>query len=192
MNCNQIVLTLVRNKRPRTMVRFRKVGYADKPGAIDFFRSVGRLRVPALMKLWYTDSDGNKSECAAHIGPDGDKKDAWRKSYWRNFYRDITIKTKDWEYEQEYRLILRSRWNKLDEKKNRTRTYNFNSLKGIIFGIKTSDDDRLRIIEIIEGKCKQNNRTDFKFFQAYYSPEDGDIRKYEIKLPLSNAKDVQT
>ena len=45
------------------------------------------------------------------------------------------LKTKDWKYEQEYRLILRSRWSKLDEKKNRTRTYNFNSLKGIIFGI---------------------------------------------------------
>ena len=189
---NRLELHHITDKRPRTMIRFRKVSYADKVGAIDFFRSIGRLRIPVLMKLWYTNSDGNISECAAHIGPDGDKKDAWRKSYWQNFYRDITIKTKDWKYEQEYRLILRSGWSKLDEQKNRTRTYNFNSLKGIIFGIKTSDDDRLRIIEIIERKCKQNNRTDFKFFQAYYSPEDGDIRKYEIKLPLSNARNLQS
>ena len=189
---NRLELNQITGKRPRTLIRFRKVSYAGKARAVDFFRSIGRLRVPVLIKLWYTDSDGNRSKCAAHIGPAGNKKDVWRKSYWQNFYRDITIKTKDWKYEQEYRLILRSRWSKLDEKKNRTRTYNFNSLKGIIFGIKTSDDDRLRIIEIIEEKCKENNRTDFKFFQAYYSPEDGNIRKYEIKLPLSNAKNMQS
>ena len=189
---NRLKLNHITDKRPRTMIRFRKVSYADKAKAVDFFRSIGGLRVPVLIKLWYTDPDDNRSECADHIGPDGDKKDSWRKSYWENFYRDITMKTRDWEYEQEYRLILRSRWSRLDEQKNRTRAYNFNSLKGIVFGIKTSDEDRIRIIEIVERKCKDNNRTNFKFFQAYYSPEDGDIRKYEIKLPLFDADDMQS
>ena len=69
-------------------------------------------------------------------------------------------------------------------------TYNFSSLKGIIFGIKTSKEDKREIIEIIEKKCDKYNRTDFKFFQAYYSPEDGEIRKYPIQLPFANSTDV--
>ena len=138
------------------------------------------------MKLWYTNEEGNISECAAHIPRDGDMDRGdivgWRKSYWDSFYRDITTKTKDWEYEREYRLILDDRSGEFDEEKGRTLTYDFNSLKGIIFGIKTSDDDKLKIIQIIQRKCKENNRTDFKFYQAYYSPENSDIRKHEIQV----------
>ena len=139
------------------------------------------MTLSAIMELWYTDQDGNISECAAHIDRDGGEG-PWQKNYWDNFFRDITIKTRDWAYEQEYRLILGHGLIEFDEKRDRILTYNFKSLKGIIFGIKTSDKDRLKIIEIIEGKCGKNKRTDFKYFQAYYSSKDGDIRKYEISL----------
>ena len=164
-----------------------EVIYANKPGEVDFFRSIGRTTVEQqLMELWYTDAEGNVSECAAHIPRDdeidNDDTVAWRKSYWDSFYRDITAKTKDWEYEQEYRLILADSLRQFDEQENRTLKYNFNSLKGIIFGIKTSDQHRLRIIEIIQEKCEKYERTNFKFYQAYYSPENGDIRKHEIQV----------
>ena len=180
---NGLKFNKVKGKSERTMP-FHEVSYADKPGEVDFFRSIGRLSVSELIKLWYTDSAGNRSECASHIRPDGDKKEDWQEIYWKNFYRDITIKTKDWAYEQEYRLILGKeiRTQTVHGKESRTLSYDFDSLKGIIFGIKTSDEDRLRIIEIIQNKCKQHNRTDFKFFQAEYSPEDGNIRKYEMQL----------
>ena len=168
------------------VIPFSEISYEDKPGEVDFFRSIGRTTVALLMKLWYTDAEGNVSECAAHIPRDGkidnDGTIAWRKSYWDNFYRDITTKTKDWKYEQEYRLILEDGLRQFDEQKDRTLKYDFNSLKGIIFGIKTTDEDILRIINIIENKCEDYNRSDFKFYQAYYSPETGDIRKYEIQL----------
>ena len=166
------------------VIPFSEISYEDKPGEVDFFRSIGRTTVALLMKLWYTDAEGNVSECAAHIPRDGkidnDGTIVWRKSYWDNFYRDITTKTKDWKYEQEYRLILEDGLRKFDEQKDRTLKYDFNSLKGIIFGIKTSDKDKLRIIKIILNKFEKYNRTDFKFYQAEYSPEDGYIRKYEI------------
>ena len=168
------------------VIPFSEISYVEKPGEVDFFRSIGRLTVELLMKLWYTNEEGNISECAAHIPRDGDMDRGdivgWRKSYWDSFYRDITTKTKDWEYEREYRLILDDRSGEFDEEKGRTLTYDFNSLKGIIFGIKTSDDDKLKIIQIIQRKCKENNRTDFKFYQAYYSPENSDIRKHEIQV----------
>ena len=168
-------------------IPFYEVIYANKPGEIDFFRSIGRTTVEQLIELWYTDAEGNVSECAAHIPRDGeidnDDTVAWRKSYWDSFYRDITAKTKDWEYEQEYRLILADSLRQFDKQERRTLKYDFNSLKGIIFGIKISDKDRLRIIKIIQDKCEKYNRTNFKFYQVYYSPEDSDIQKYRILLP---------
>ena len=168
---NNLELNPMIGEEPEIMP-FREVSYQNKTGEVDFFRSIGMvLRLSALMKLWYTDQDGNISECA----------DAWPENYSDIFYRDITTKTEDWEYEQEYRLIL-DNGNELDDPKNRTLTYNFNSLKGIIFGINTSDEDKLRIMDIIEDKCKENNRTDFQLFQAFYSPRDGKIHKHEIQL----------
>ena len=163
------------------MTPFFEVSYADKPSEVDFFRSIVRLSLVELMKLWYTDEEGNISECASHLPPIGNLN-TWLKNYRDSFFRDITTKTKDWEYEREYRLILDDRSGEFDEEKGRTLTYDFNSLKGIIFGIKTSDDDKLKIIQIIQRKCKENNRTDFKFYQAYYSPENSDIRKHEIQV----------
>ena len=107
-------------------------------------------------------------------------------SYWDTLsIATLLAKTKDWKYEQEYRLILEDGLRQFDEEKDRALTYDFNSLKGIIFGINTANVHRLRVIEIIQRKCKENNRTDFKFFQAYYSQETGDIRKYEIQVDVT-------
>ena len=166
-------------KRP-----FRKVRYTVKPGETDFFRSIGRLTGDELKKLWYTDDEGNESECGDHILSNGAASE-WEDSYRDRFYRDITAKTKDWKYEQEYRLILEDASGVYTERESRTIDYTFKSLKGIIFGIKTSDKDKSRIIEIIQRRCREtSNRTDFKYYQAYYSPETGDIRKDEMDLSL--------
>ena len=165
-------------------ISFHKISYRDKPGEVDFFRSIGNLPHAALMKLWYTDEEGNRSEIANQF-QSGVDSDDWRKRYWDEFLRDITIKSKDWKYEQEYRLILAENLSRLDEEESRTLTYNFNLLKGIIFGINTPDEDKLRIIDIIQRKCKEHNRTDFKYYQAYYSPENGDIRKHEIQVDVT-------
>lgn len=175
-------LKLIWGKGP-TILPFRKVNYADRPGEIDFFRTIARMRGTHFRELWYTDQDGNTSECASHIGSDR-SEDAWRELYWNNFYRDITFKTKDWEYEQEYRLILTYSDIFNNVKIPRKLTYDFDSLKGIIFGMRTSTEDKVKIIEIIEEKkkCPENNQADFKFFEAYYSANDGGIRVREIQL----------
>lgn len=162
---------------------FREVHYEDKPGETDFFRTICRMPVGTLRELWYTDQDGGISECAAHIESESEEA-AWKELYWKNFFRDVTFKTKDWRYEQEYRLVLDDGLGQFNEKDDRALTYNLDSLKGIIFGIRTSREDKVKIIEIIEKekRCNGNNRADFKYFQAYYSDKDGDIRKLETRL----------
>ena len=166
-----------------TTLSFREVNYTDRPGEIDFFQTICKGIGSPFREFWYTDQEGRTSECASHIGSDR-SEDAWRELYWNNFYRDITFKTKDWEYEQEYRLILTYHDILNNVKVIRKLTYDFDSLKGIIFGMRTSTEDKVKIIEIIEEKkkCAGNNQTDFKFFEAYYSSKDGDIRKREIQL----------
>ena len=159
-----------------------EVKYGDKAWEIDFFRSIGRLPMAKLLEVWYSDRDGNLSECSDHLRKN---TESWRENYWDNFYPNITIKTKDWEYEQESRLLLYSMIGDLSEPRCRTLTYDFSSLKGIIFGIRTPDSGKLKIIETIRKKCQENNRTDFEFFQAYYCHETGGIQKHRLNLKFS-------
>lgn len=158
---------------------FVKVGYEPTYPSIDFFRSLGRMSVTTLNKEWYEDKDGNRSNCADDIFSD---QDAWRDRYWAGFERSFAIKMKDWEHEKEFRLVLSGAHTDFSEKASRKATYDFHSLEGIIFGIKTSLEDKLKIIKIIEEKCKAENRTDFKFYQATYSPGDGKITHDELRL----------
>ena len=176
-NSNSLELNQKTNNSSITLP-FRKVNYADKPEKIDFFWTV----CSTIRKLWYTDQDGNTSECAAHIGSASDAAD-WRKTYMNNFFRDITTKIKDWAYEQEYRLVLADESSQFSEKSDRKLTYDFDSLKGIIFGMRTPTEDQMKIIKIIEKKkCDRNNQNDFQFFQADYSAKDGEIRKHRVQL----------
>ena len=160
---------------------FHAVRYQVKPDEVDFFLSMGQPSMDALLKLWYTDENGSLSDCATQVfGPTSDIN-AWQKRHWDNFNRDACFKTKDWEYEQELRLTYSLFENSLCARK-RTLTYDFDSLKGIVFGIRTSDDDKLKIIDILTRKCREKQRTGFKFLQAYYSPETGDIRSHAIPV----------
>ena len=181
-NSTSLKLNYKTSNSSRT-IPFREVHYADRPGEIDFFRTICRTTKDTLRKLWYTDQDGNISECAAHIGSDSDEA-AWKELYWNNFFRDVTFKTKDWEYEQEYRLILEDGLSQFNEKDDRKLTYDFDALKGVIFGIRTSIEDKSKIFDLIEKKkkCDGNNQTDFKYFEAYYSAKDGKIHKRRIWL----------
>lgn len=162
---------------------FHDINYSDRPGEVDFFRNIGRLPEHVLMELWYTDEAANVSECAAHVVSGGSQED-WRKTYWDAFYRDITFKTNDWEHEQECRLILNGLLEESLDDRRRSLTYDFDSLKGVIFGIRTTDENKMKVIEIIQEKCRETNRNDFEFYQAYYDPQQGDIRRFELRLNL--------
>lgn len=158
---------------------FHEVVYENKHLPVDFFRSLGRLPIPILSRDWYTDRNGQQSNCAADIFDD---EDAFRTRYWDTFYHGVTRKLEAWHYEQEYRLILVGMMLDFTDSASRVTRYDFKDLAGIIFGIKTPTEKKIEICRIIEGKCRAANRTDFKFYQAYYAQDKGYIDHREMKL----------
>jgi hypothetical protein len=158
---------------------FRKVLYNNKYVEIDFFRSLGRSPIAFLESQWYKDENGNLSYCADHLYTD--QKD-WHKMYWENFFNSVVVKLDAWKYEEEYRLIITGSFIDYSKIESRKLKYKFEDLTGLIFGIKTETNDKIKIIKIIQDKCKQHNRTNFDFYQAYYSNGSGNIDKYKLGL----------
>jgi hypothetical protein len=160
---------------------FRRMEYNNLFPSLDFLRSLGVLPVDQLMSQWYTDWDGTKSVCAAHM-ESSQSQTEWRQAYWADIERIQSIKTKDWEFENEYRLILPDGVGLFDQKANRKPKYKFEDLEGVVFGSRTPIEDKLGIMKIIEGKCRSTGRTDFKFYQADYSPSLGKMLLSELRL----------
>jgi len=156
-----------------------KVKYSKNIEPIDFFTSIGVLPVGSLNKYWYTGRDGQRSICAQMI----DGNDAsWRESYWRNFQLRTTRKFEDWKQETEHRIVFSSSVQDVSAPEMRKATYRFEDLDGIIFGIRTSMEDKLKIYSIIKEKCIATGRQDFSFYQAAYSPIKGEIEYHPLQL----------
>ncbi|MGK2740744.1 hypothetical protein ACSHT0_07595 [Tepidicaulis sp. LMO-SS28] len=169
-----------------TLLQFHKVTYESKHQPIDFFRSLGVSPIPSVLKTWYTNLAGERSECGTHIF-DREQQSEWRSRYWADLYSSLTRKLEAWRNEQEQRLISTSDLLDLSAPSSRIVHYDFSDLEGIIFGIKTPMDMKARICEIIEDKCRHEGRKDFKFFQAFYSSETGRIEHREMSLLKFNS-----
>ncbi len=153
----------------------REVTYQPKREELDYFRSIGWLPRPDLLKHWYSDADGNLSETGSHLGPQGDVN-RWRERFWADYYRDIVVKSNDWAYEREKRIVIHSVLDDLVAKETRILSYDFSALKGVVFGIKTSETDKQRIIDVLREKCVAIERKEIGLHQAFYEPESGDIQ----------------
>ena len=163
----------------------REISYAPKPPAIYFFEEMGTLTEEELIKTWYQDEEGQRSKYSSHLT--GSNVDAWRRRRIENLYRGITWKSTDWMHEKESRLLLVDTFNRDHEHPGSRRLpYEFIDLKGIIFGIRMTDEDKIAIMDIIEKKCRDHNRGDFGYYQAYYSERDGVIEKRLIGPPTAS------
>ena len=151
-----------------------KIRYQKKFPEIDFFQSLGNLPMPHLYKEWLCDESNNISGSAKFLNAKNENK--WREKYWKLGYKFITTKSNDWKYDKELRSII---YSTIGERKKSIKYY-FKDLEGIIFGIKTKNEHKIKIIKIIEEKCKIHRRNDFKFFQSEYCPKDGKIAKKEL------------
>ena len=123
---------------------------------------------------WLTGLDGAKSlkldEDIAAIGYDDD--------YREKFYR----KSDDWHHEHEYRIFLSDKFNHYGNRFLRQLQYDAKTLKGMIFGIRTTLDDKLELIQKLVRLRKSLG--DFEFFQAEYD-DDTQIISVREKLLLT-------
>lgn len=154
-----------------TPCELHSIDYTSGVGTIDFFSMLGRLPIPKLNSEWYT-FNGHRSYCSKQMN---ENREQWRDKYWASFISDITRKTQHWAYENESRIIISDDFNDHSDPKKRTLEYAFSSLKGIIFGINTKVEDKIKIIKIIKEKCKVNDVSDFKFYHAYYNTQTKSI-----------------
>ena len=157
---------------------FEKVNYTNEREKVDFFKRLWTQPQHIVVNEWYTDENGQKSSLISEASP----KEDVRLEYWEKFKRIQTTKTMSWQYENEYRLVLDNFLFEFERPQSRTLKYDFKSLEGIIFGIRTPTNKKVRIIEIVHNKCKSENRNDFKFYQARFDELESKVVFDELTL----------
>ena len=88
-------------------------------------------------------------------------------------------KLDSWAGEEEYRLVIDDMFYEYSEPDKRILAHDSEALKGVIFGIETSEHDKLRIMKSIMKREKVNK--DFSFWQAEYDDKNQTIRIREKK-----------
>lgn len=162
-------------------IELKQVIYSLQKPATPFFRSLGRLNFPTLQKHWYT-LDNQTSETVKDIFEQSGKN-KWRKEYWEHIEKNTNTKQQDWSHEHEYRISLIPIFDdEYDTISKRKLKYKFDNLEGLIFGINTAEDDKVKTIKILLNKCKKYNRKDFKLYQAVYCNQNGDINIIPINI----------
>ncbi|MCH8010414.1 MAG: DUF2971 domain-containing protein [Candidatus Marinimicrobia bacterium] len=140
-----------------------QVQYSDKAPSIDFFRFLGQLPKNKIINAWHSNRRGDHSPLTQDIFKN---IDSWREELWSLFVKITTTKLKDWIHEDEYRLVMTDMLGLIEE--HRKIRYEFSQLMGIVFGMRTSLSDKYKINKVIEEKCRDINRDDFKLYQMRY------------------------
>lgn len=158
-------------------LKVHNVEYGKRPPPLDSFNVIGRLPLHKLKTTWMVTEDGRASTRLSEMTDD---LDAWRTRYWNHAFKRVSWKHFDWEHEEERRLVASSVL--ADDPAPEALTYDFSQLEGLVFGMRMSSEDKLRTASIVEKKCRATGRTDFRFFQAYYSPSKGEMDIAELGL----------
>lgn len=151
----------------------KTVKYKDNHPEFNFFDMLGTIP-RGIKEHWIKDEAGNVSKFYESIGNVEEQK--WQNKYWEFFENIVTSKSNDWNGLEEERIVLENiffeEYNSIEDRKIQ---YDFNDLKGIIFGYKISKDDKQKIKEIIKEKCDKFGRKDFEFYNADKNYKTGKI-----------------
>ena len=116
------------------------------------------------IRTWLTGMDGISSAYETFKNAD-----AWRERYWSAYEAKNYRKLSEWKHENEYRLTLSNSFYSFNSPESRNLVYDPKVLKGVIFGINTSEYDKKEIVkELLKYADKYE---DFSFFQAEYNDE---------------------
>jgi len=148
------------------------VTYSERAPELEFFQSLGNLPKGKLERAWHTNRAGERSTLV-----DGMLSDlpSWRTAYFDLFRRIATTKLPDWKHEEEYRIFMPDALGMHADNEHRLVQYDFSSLEGIVFGIRTSEVHKLELIKQISSQCEKVGRTDFAFYQMAYNATKGHL-----------------
>ena len=157
---------------------FKPVIYRADHATLNFFESLGAAPTPQINSQWYLGGDG---EVSSLLIRDEEGRVAWRERYWEQYLISATTKTKTWEAEQEQRLVLYSMLSELSVD-DRKLDYEFSALEAVIFGVRVMTEQKIAIIRVIEELCRKHGRKEFKFFQAYFSNNQNEVKFAEMRV----------
>jgi hypothetical protein len=151
------------------------VEYSAKHPELNFFEMLGNLP-GKMVDEWFHDSKGNAS--TYYIKHDnGPEWQRWHREYWELFQKIVVHKGEDWEGLAEERIILENSV-LIDyeyEPSERKIKYDFDELRGIIWGCNVKEAQKDKIRSIIKELCANTGRTDFEFYQAVKDPSSHEI-----------------
>ena len=109
-----------------------------------------------------------------------DAADAYDGVYREKFYRKLPA----WRHEQEHRIFLADEFYRYSDPFTRKIRYDSHALTGIVFGLRTSLDDKTELIQRLVRLKKSVH--DFEFFQAEFDDETQTISVREKFLLIKN------
>ena len=142
----------------------------------NFFQTLGPLNGIQL-KEWLSGTE----DISSYYDEICSDKTGWRDRYWEVFDAKTYRKTKEWDHENEYRAAIDNFFHEFDDQQKRNLKFDWKILKGVIFGIGTTEYDKKKIWDALM-KHKEE-LTDFTFYQAEYD-EEADQKIYIRKKAI--------
>lgn len=152
----------------------KKVLYDGAVIERNFFETLGRMPFPQIVR-WLTGKQGI-SRCYEAFRDENE----WRNKYWEAFEIKNYRKFPSWSYENEFRIQITDFFYNLSDTTKRNFQYAPELLKGVVFGIRTSEFDKKRIFDALYKRSGQFK--EFTFYQAEYDEEKQniEIRKKDV------------
>lgn len=149
-------------------LKAKRVCYGGEIIERNFFETFGRLTYSQI-KTWLTGADGS-----SELLEDFKNGTEWRSRYWDAYTAKTYRKLEAWRHEDEYRLAVENSFGTFSGPESRNLRYEPKCLCGVIFGVRTSEYDKKRIVEALREHAEAYG--DLAFYQAEYDDEAQSIR----------------
>lgn len=141
----------------------------------NFFRGIAYLKLQEVEQFWLKDDLGESELLSSYRSFDSNH-------YWAAYKEKISYKMADWRHEMEVRALQYPFGYDSLVAESKLLRYNFDSLKGIVFGLRTPEEIQLDILEAVRLKLAESDRTDFDFYKAKYSRSENRIKIRRLSL----------
>ena len=160
-----------------SIIGIKKIDYFNDSIPVNFFEFI---RFDECLKFWYIDGKKESKMYSKRLDSQ------WFTNFRKLYEVVYTRKYSDWKDEREARGLLMDYSDKFQNKDNRKIPYPRNLLKGIIFGVNTSEQDKIKILDIL-AQHREDLIPDFKVYQSYFDIEKNDkfIKRHEIRVASS-------